>query len=169
MNEPGLIVPGGAAAPEFDWRARLDDLGLKLHGPHLPHHPLEGALIYDGIAHVSGQLPRIDGKITCFGRLGGSVSVEEGVNAAEVCALNALSVLVHALGGLDRVKQILRVTGFVASTADFHQQPVVVDGASSVFFKVLGAAGRHSRSAIGVAALPHGAAVEIEVTAAIRS
>lgn len=167
LNRPssdGVTVRAG-----FDWQARLQELGLTLHGPHLPHEPLAGAIIHDGIVHVSGQLPRIDGKITCYGQLGASVSVEEGVEAARVCALNALSVLAHVLGGLDQVDQILRVTGFVASAADFKQQPVVVDGASKIFFNVLGDAGRHSRSAIGVAALPHGAAVEIELTAAIKS
>jgi enamine deaminase RidA (YjgF/YER057c/UK114 family) len=124
-------------------------------------------MVHNGIAHVSGQLPRIDGRITCTGVLGETVSIEEGVEAAGVCALNALSVLQLALGDLDRIQQFLRVTGFVASGANFTQQPKVIDGASHIFHSVFGDAGRHARSAIGVAALPHGAAVEVELSVAI--
>ena len=116
---------------------------------------------------MSGQLPRIDGRITCLGRLGESVSLEQGVEAASVCALNALAVLEAALGSLDKIERFLKVTGFVASSPDFTQQPKVIDGASRIFHDVFGEAGRHARSAIGVAALPHGAAVEIELSVAI--
>lgn len=149
-------------------RARLAALGLTLHGPHPPHDPLDAVVVHDGTARTSGQLPRIAGELTCLGRLGEKVSVEEGRAAAEVCALNALAVLEAALGSLDRVTRVLTVTGFVASTPDFHEQPAVVDGASDVLYRVFGEAGRHTRSAVGVAALPRGGAVEIEVTVAIR-
>ena len=97
------------------------------------------------------------------------MTVEEGREAAAVCALNALAVLEVALGSLDRVERVLTVTGYVASAADFHEQPAVVDGASRVLFDVFGEAGRHTRSAVGVAALPRGGAVEIEVTVAVRA
>ena len=99
---------------------------------------------------------RSPGELTCLGRLGEDVSVEEGAEAAGVSALNALAVLEQALGSLDRVERVVTVTGFVASTPDFHQQPAVVDGASQVLADVFGEAGRHTRSAIGVAALPPG-------------
>jgi enamine deaminase RidA (YjgF/YER057c/UK114 family) len=148
-------------------RARLAALGLTLHGPHPPHPPLLAVVVHNGVAHVSGQLPRIDGKITCLGRLGESVSLEQGAEAAGVCALNALAVVEAALGNLDRIEQFLKVTGFVASSPDFAQQPKVIDGASHIFHDVFGEAGRHARSAIGVAALPHGAAVEIELSVAV--
>lgn len=148
-------------------RARLDELGLTLHGPHPPHDPLDAVVVHGGLARTSGQLPRIAGELTCLGRLGESVSVEEGAEAAAVCALNALAVLEQALGSLDRVERVVTVTGFVASTPDFHQQPAVVDGASRVLADVFGQAGRHTRSAIGVAALPRGGAVEIEVTVSV--
>ena len=148
-------------------RARLAALGLTLHGPHPPHSPLLAVITHNGVAYVSGQLPRIDGKITCLGRLGESVSLEQGVEAAGVCALNALAVVEAAIGSLDRIEQFLKVTGFVASSPDFAQQPKVIDGASRIFHDVFGGAGRHARSAIGVAALPHGAAVEIELSVAI--
>ncbi|MGH9017290.1 MAG: RidA family protein [Acidimicrobiales bacterium] len=147
--------------------ARLASLGLTLHGPHPPHDPLDAVVVHDGVARTSGQLPRIDGKLTCLGTLGRDVTVEAGAEAAEVCALNALAVLEQALGSLDRVERVLTVTGYVASAPDFHEQPAVVDGASRVLAAVFGDAGRHTRSAIGVAARPRGGAVEIEVTVAV--
>ncbi len=150
-------------------RARLSELGLTLHGPHPPHDPLDAVVVHDGVARTSGQLPRIDGKLTCLGHLGAEVTVEEGREAAAVCALNALAVLEAELGSLDRIERVLTVTGFVASAPDFDQQPAVIDGASQVLADVFGEAGRHTRSAVGVAALPRRGAVEIEVTVALRA
>src|SRR6202045_4527426 len=147
--------------------ARLAELGLMLHGPHPPHDPLDAVVIHDGVARTSGQLPRIDGKLTCLGRLGDDVTVEQGRQAAAVCALNALAVLEAALGSLDRISRVLTVTGFVSSAPDFHEQPAVIDGASQVLGDVFGEARRHTRSAVGVAALPRDGAVEIEVTVAL--
>jgi enamine deaminase RidA (YjgF/YER057c/UK114 family) len=148
-------------------RARLVELGLTLHGPHPPHHPLDAVVVHGGVARTSGQLPRIDGELTCIGTLGTTVSVEEGRDAAAVCALNGLAVLEAELGSLDRVVRVLTVTGFVASAPDFHRQPDVVDGASAVLYDIFGEAGRHTRSAIGVAALPRDGAVEIELTVSL--
>jgi enamine deaminase RidA (YjgF/YER057c/UK114 family) len=150
-------------------RARLAELGLTLHGPHPPHSPLDAVVVHGGIARTSGQLPRIDGVLTCLGRLGDTVTVEEGRQAAAVCALNALAVLEAELGSLDRISRVLTVSGYVASAPDFHEQPTVIDGASAVLFDVFGEAGRHTRSAIGVAALPRNGAVEIEVTVALSA
>ena len=148
-------------------RARLEELGLVLHGPHPPHDPLDAVVVHDGVARTSGQLPRIAGELVCVGRLGDTVTVEAGRRAAQVCALNALAVLEAELGTLDRIERVLTVTGYVASAPDFFEQPSVVDGASAVLHDVFGDAGRHTRSAIGVAALPRGGAVEIEVTVAL--
>ena len=153
--------------PSYD--SRVAELGLTLYGPHPPHDPLDSVVIHGGIARTSGQLPRIDGEITCLGTLGVDVSVEEGAEAARVCALNALSVLREALGTLDRIERILTVTGFVASAPGFTSQPAVIDGASRLLYAIFGDAGRHTRSAIGVAALPRGGAVEIEVIAAVNA
>ncbi len=150
-------------------RARLAELGLTLHGPHPPHDPLDAVVVHDRVARTSGQLPRIAGELTCLGRLGDDVGVDEGREAAAVCALNALAVLETALGSLDRIERVLTVTGYVASAPDFHEQPTVVDGASRVLADVFGDAGRHTRSAIGVAALPRRGAVEIEVTVAVKA
>jgi len=153
--------------PSYD--ARVAELGLTLYGPHPPHDPLDAVVVHGGVARTSGQLPRIDGRLTCIGTLGVDVSVEEGSEAARVCALNALSVLRQALGTLDRIERVLTVTGYVACAPGFAEQPAVVDGASRVLYEIFGDAGRHTRSAIGVAALPRGGAVEIEVTVGVKT
>jgi enamine deaminase RidA (YjgF/YER057c/UK114 family) len=127
-------------------------------------------VIHRGRARTSGQLPRDhDGQLVHPGVLGADVTVEQGADAARWCALNALSVLRAALGELDRIERVLTVLGFVASAPGFVAQPAVVDGASRLLYDVFGDAGRHSRSAVGVAALPRGGAVEIEVEVALRS
>jgi enamine deaminase RidA (YjgF/YER057c/UK114 family) len=147
---------------------RLAELGLTLPGPYPPHDPLDAVVIHGGRARTSGQLPRDhDGVIVHQGRLGDGVTVEAGADAARWCALNALSVLRTALGDLDHIERVLSVIGFVACASGFAEQPAVVDGASRLLADVFGDLGRHSRSAIGVAALPRGGAVEIEVEVAI--
>jgi len=167
---PGSVenASDGTADGDGRVRARMAALGLRLHGPHPPHDPLDAVVVHGGVARTSGQLPRVDGLLTCIGTLGTTVSVDEGNEAAAICALNALAVLEAELGTLDRVERVLSLTGFVASAPDFHRQPDVVDGASRVLYDVFGEAGRHTRSAIGVAALPRGGAVEIELTVSLR-
>ena len=148
---------------------RLAELGITLPGPYPPHDPLDAVVIHGGVARTSGQLPRdVSGALVHPGRLGAGLTVEQGTEAARWCALNALSVLAAELGNLDRIERILTVLGFVACAPDFLEQPAVVDGASRLLANVFGDAGRHSRSAIGVAALPRGGAVEIEVAVALR-
>ena len=148
--------------------ARLAELGIVLPGPYPPHDPLDAVVIHGGRARTSGQLPRDhDGVIVHQGRLGDGVSIEAGADAARWCALNALSVLQAAIGDLDHIERVLTVLGFVASTPGFVAQPQVVDGASRLLHEVFGDRGRHSRSAVGVAALPRGGAVEIEVEVAL--
>ncbi len=149
--------------------ARLAELGIVLPGPFPPHDPLVAVVVHGGRARTSGQLPRnLDGVIVHQGRLGDEVTVEAGADAARWCARNALSVLQAELGDLDRIERVLSVIGFVACVPGFGEQPAVVDGASRLLHDVFGDAGRHSRSAIGVAALPRGGAVEIEVEVALR-
>jgi enamine deaminase RidA (YjgF/YER057c/UK114 family) len=148
---------------------RLDALGLALPGPYPPHDPLDAVVVHRGRARTSGQLPRDhEGALVHPGVVGADLSVEQGAEAARWCALNALSVLRAELGDLDRVERVLTVLGFVTSAPGFVGQPAVVDGASALLYEVFGDAGRHSRSAIGVAALPRGGAVEIEVEVALR-
>jgi enamine deaminase RidA (YjgF/YER057c/UK114 family) len=154
----------------MSFEAQLDELGLQLPGPYPPHDPLEAVVVHNGIARTSGQLPRDHGgEVVHQGTVGAGITVEDGADAARWCALNALSVLRAELGTLDRIERVLSVIGFVACGPDFHQQAAVVDGASRLLAEVFGDWGRHTRSAIGVAALPRGGAVEIEVAVAIRS
>jgi enamine deaminase RidA (YjgF/YER057c/UK114 family) len=148
---------------------RLTELGISLPGPFPPHDPLDAIVVHGGRARTSGQLPRNhEGVLVHPGTLGADLTVEQGAEAARWCALNALSVLRAELG-LDRIERVLTVLGFVACAPGFAQQPAVVDGASRLLADVFGDTGRHSRSAIGVAALPRGGAVEIEVEVALRT
>jgi len=112
---------------------------------------------------ISGQIPFVDGKPGFTGTLGADLGVEDGAAAARVCALAILAQAKEALGGdLDRVVRCVKLTGFVASTADFTDHPKVVNGASDLMVEVFGDAGRHARAAVGMAALPLGVAVEVE-------
>ena len=122
-------------------------------------------VVHGGIAYVSGQLPRRDGTLAHTGRVGAEVDVETARNAAGLCAQGCLDALANTPGV--RLDRVLKLTGFVASAPDFTGQGAVIDGASEVMLHSLGDSGRHARSAIGVAALPHGASVEVELVAAV--
>ncbi|MGA7417214.1 MAG: RidA family protein [Acidimicrobiales bacterium] len=147
---------------------RIAELGYTLYGPHPPHHPLVPVVVHGGVARTSGQLPRIDGRLTCTGLLGDSVTVEQASRASEVCVLNALAVLREELGSLDRIERVLTVLGFAAVAPGTQMQPAALDGASKLLFEVFGEAGRHTRSAIGVASLPRGGTVELEVAVSLH-
>jgi enamine deaminase RidA (YjgF/YER057c/UK114 family) len=112
---------------------------------------------------TSGQLPMKDGALLSTGKLGGEVSPEEGIAAAQQCALNALAAVKAEIGDLSLVKRVVKVTCFVASTPDFTAQPGIANGASELLGKVFGDAGRHTRSAVGVSVLPLDAPVEVEI------
>lgn len=121
------------------------------------------------VLYVAGQLPKEDGEVRITGRCGEEVDVEQARRAAEICTLQGLACAAEAAGGLDEIEGVLRVTGFIASTADFHDQPKVLDASSRLLREVFGEAGRHARSAVGVAALPRRAPVEIEFIFTARS
>ena len=151
------------------FEARLEELGVRLPGPFPPHDPLDAVVVHGGTARTSGCLPRdADGRLPATGLLGRDVTTEDGVACAELCALNAVSLLRSALGTLDVVERLLTMTVFIACASDFVEQPTVADGASQLLVRLFGDEGRHTRSAIGVAALPRGAPVEVEVTVALR-
>src|SRR5208282_5176234 len=122
-----------------------------------------GAFVY-----TSGQLPTVDGKLLAVGKVGGEVSVSDAAGLARTCALNALAAAASQAGGLDGIRRIVKVTGFVASAPGFGGQPQVVNGASELLIEVFGADGRHARSAVGVAELPLNAPVEVELIAEVR-
>lgn len=116
---------------------------------------------------TSGQLPMQDGSMTASGKVGQDITVEEGAAAARVAALNCLAQIRNCVGSLDIVKQIVRVEGFVNSADGFHSQPQVLNGASNLLAEIFGAAGRHTRIAVGVNELPLNAAVEVVVWAQV--
>ncbi len=144
--------------------ARLAKLGLALPPAPAPVAAYVPFTRSGNILFVSGQIPLEGGKPTFIGRLGASLDIEEGQAAARLCTLNALAQLKAAAGDLDRVRRVLRLVGYVACAPDFADAHKVMNGASELLAEVLGEAGRHARSAVGVAALPLGVPVEVELT-----
>jgi len=145
---------------------------LRAQGHHLPEavppaYQYVAVVVHQGIAYVSGQIPRAAGQVLLSGKTGAEVSLAQAQKAAEVCVLQALAQLKAELGDLGRISRILKITGFVASAPGFNQQPQVLDAASNLLVMAFGDIGRHARSAIGVAELPRGVPVEIELVAAV--
>lgn len=143
-------------------KARLSELGITLPSVATPLAAYVPAVRTGNLVYTSGQLPLEGGKPTHFGKVGAEVRPEEGKAAARTCALNALAAI-EALVGLDSVVRVVKVVGFVASAPGFTGQPGVVNGASEFLGEVFGAAGAHARSAVGVAELPLGVPVEVEL------
>jgi len=141
---------------------RLQELGVDLPAPAAPVAAYVPCVRTRNLVYVSGQVPSVDGKPTHLGHLGDDVDLEAGRAAARTCAVNVLAALKAELGELSRVRRVVKVTGFVASTPGFTDHPKVVNGASELFGEVFGDAGRHARAAVGVAALPLGVPVEVE-------
>ena len=146
---------------------RLQELGIQLPTPPQPLASYVPVSVSSGYAYVSGQVPIAEGKPLWTGKLGDGVDVAAGAEAARRCVLQALSALRAELGSLDRVKRIVKLGVFVASAAGFTGQPKVANGASDVLVEVFGDSGRHARTAIGVAELPLGAPVEVDIVAEI--
>ncbi len=153
---------------EAEIEKRLADLGLVLPEPAAPVASYVPVVVAGGVAHVSGQLPFVEGKLVT-GRLGEDVSLESGVEAAQACGIMILAQLKAALGSLSRVERIVKLGAFVNSTPDFTDQPKVANGASELMAAVFGDAGRHARSAVGVPVLPLAAAVEVDAIVAVRA
>jgi enamine deaminase RidA (YjgF/YER057c/UK114 family) len=148
--------------------ARLEALGLALPPVAAPLAAYVPAVRTGPHVYTAGQLPLADGKLLMTGRVGAQVSVEEAAALARTCALNALAAVASVTGGLSAVSRIVKIVGFVASDPSFTGQPLVVNGASELMLEVFGDAGRHARSAVGVAVLPLDAPVEIELIAEVR-
>ena len=148
--------------------ARLAELGLELPPTPQPVASYVPVAISGSLAFVSGQVPMEDGRLTVTGKLGAELDLDAGVAAARRCGLQALAALRSALGSLGRVRRIVKVSVFVASARGFTDQPKVANGASDLFVEVFGEAGRHARAAVGVAELPLGAPVEVELVAEIE-
>lgn len=144
------------------YEARLAELGVTLPDAPAPAANYVPFVTVGDIVYVSGQVAMDNGKLV-IGKLGHDMDVEAGAAAARLCAISLLSQVKVACGGdLDRVKRVVKLTGFVNATPDFGDQPKVINGASDFLVDVLGDAGRHSRSAVGAGSLPFGVSVEIE-------
>ncbi|WP_430867861.1 RidA family protein [Demequina aurantiaca] len=151
---------------------RLAAAGLELPKVATPLGVYVPAVRHAGLVYTSGQLPLVNGELLATGLVGdrdGDVTPELAKECARASVLNAIAAAAEAAGGLDNIIQVIRVTGFVASAPGFTAQPGVINGASELLGEVFGDAGRHARSAVGVAALPLNVPVEIELTVAISS
>ncbi len=148
--------------------AKLAALGLSLPQAAAPVAAYVPVVVAGALAHVSGQVSMKDGALI-KGRLGEDVSLDDGVTAAQACGLMILAQLKAALGSFERVERIVKLGGFVNSTAEFTDQPKVINGASELMVAVFGEAGKHARSAVGVPALPLGVAVEVDAIVALRA
>jgi enamine deaminase RidA (YjgF/YER057c/UK114 family) len=147
---------------------RLAALGLTLPPVVAPVAAYVPAVRTGTYVYTSGQLPMVNGKLPAVGKVGDEVSAQDAAGMARTCALNALAAAASAAGGLEAIRRIVKVTGFVASAPGFGGQAQVINGASELLIEVFGEDGKHSRSAIGVAELPLNAPVEVELIAEVR-
>jgi enamine deaminase RidA (YjgF/YER057c/UK114 family) len=146
---------------------KLAELGITLPKAAAPVASYVPVVVHGGFAHVSGQLPFVDGQVV-KGRLGDDVSVADGQAAARACALMIVAQL-EAAGLLEKVERIVKLGAFINCTGDFTDQPEVANGASDLMEQVFGDAGKHARAAVGVPALPRGAAVEVDAVVALKA
>lgn len=142
--------------------ARLAELDITLPSPAAPAANYVPYVVSGKQLYISGQLPMGPDGIEFKGTCGATFGVADGQQAARLCAINILAQARAATGDLDQIARLVKLSGFVASTPDFTEQPAVINGASDLMAEVLGAKGQHARAAVGVAALPFGVAVEIE-------
>ncbi|WP_420871106.1 RidA family protein [Micrococcus endophyticus] len=147
---------------------RLAELGLERPAVAAPVGSYVPAIRDGDLVLTSGQLPFVAGSLPATGKVGAEVSAERARELARVCAVNAVAAVHELIGDLDRVAQVVKVVGFVASDPSFTGQPGVLNGASDVLAEIFGEAGRHARSAVGVAVLPLDAPVEVEITVRVR-
>ncbi|WP_406201888.1 RidA family protein [Kitasatospora sp. NBC_01560] len=148
---------------------KLAELGLTLPPVAAPVAAYVPALRSGEFVFTSGQLPVVDGKLPVTGKVGAEVPAEDAKQLAQICALNALAAVKSVIGDLDLIERVVKVVGFVASASDFTGQPAVINGASELLGQVLGEAGVHARSAVGVAVLPLDAPVEIELQVRVKT
>jgi len=149
------------------WSARLAELGIELPAVPKPAGAYVPAVRTGSLVYTAGQVPLVDGAVAATGKVGAEISPEEAKGHARTCALNALAA-VHDLVGIDSVVRVVKVVGFVASAEGFTGQPTVVNGASELLGEVFGEQGAHARSAVGVAELPLGVPVEVELIVEVR-
>jgi enamine deaminase RidA (YjgF/YER057c/UK114 family) len=147
---------------------RLQDLGLQLPEATPPLYQYVPVMIHNGVAYISGQVPRVDGKLPYVGKVGADVTIDQARELAEICVLKGLSCLKASTGSLDLVEQVLKVTGYVQSAPGFSQQSKVVDAVSELLERIYGEKGLHARTAIGVAELPSNSPIEVDFIIAVK-
>lgn len=147
---------------------RLKELGITLGPPPTPGGTYVRYVQVGNLLFLSGTTPRHDGEQLLRGKVGRELTLEQGYEAARICTLNHLRMLKAALGDLDRVERIVRVTGYVNCTPEFNQQPKVINGASDLLVEVFGERGRHVRTALGISGLANDAPVETEMIVQVR-
>jgi enamine deaminase RidA (YjgF/YER057c/UK114 family) len=147
---------------------RLAELGLTLPPVAKPVAAYVPAVLTGNYVYTSGQLPLVDGKLQGTGKVGAHVAPDEAAGLARICALNALAAVASVAGGLDAITRIVKVTCFVSSAPAFTGQAQVANGASELLIEVLGDAGRHARSAVGMSVLPLDSPVEVELIAEVH-
>lgn len=152
----------------MDVESRLKELNLTLPEPAKPAFNYVPVTVWQDVAYVSGQLPKVENGVLYSGKVPAEVSADEAKECARVCVLQALACLKQELGDLNRISRILRVTGFVNSSPGFSGQPLIIDAASGLLHEIFQEEGRHARSAIGVAELPRCSPVEIEFIVAVK-
>jgi enamine deaminase RidA (YjgF/YER057c/UK114 family) len=148
---------------------RLADLGLSLPPVPAPVAAYVPAVRFEDVVYTAGQLPLVDGTLRAVGKVGADVSVDEAVDCARIAALNGLAAVVDLTGDLDVIRRIIKVVVYVASASGFTDQPLIANGASRLLADIFGDAGRHARSAVGVAVLPLDAPVEVELVVSVGS
>ena len=151
-----------------DVRAKLAELGLTLPVAAKPIAAYVPAVRTGNLVFTAGQLPMVDGAIAMTGKLGGEITVEQGKELAQICALNALAAI-ELVANIDDIARVVRVVGYVNGVAGYVNHPGVVNGASELFVSIWGEEGKHARSAIGVAELPLNSPVEIELTVELKN
>lgn len=147
---------------------RLAELGLQVPDVATPVAAYVPVVQDGSLVFTSGQLPVVDGKLLATGKVGAEVTAEDAAKLAQTCALNAIAAVKSQIGDLDQVTRVVKVVGFVASDPSFTGQSAVINGASELFGKAFGERGTHARSAVGVAALPLDAPVEVEITVSVQ-
>lgn len=147
---------------------RIQELGYQLSTPPKPLAAYVPTVKSGKLIFTAGQVPLVDGQLKYSGKVPVTISEEDAIKAAEICALNCLSVIKSEIDDLDKIERIVKVTVFVNSAEDYTKQPTIANGASELFVKIFGESGKHSRSAVGVSSLPLNAPVEVELIAELK-
>jgi len=150
------------------YEQRLKEIGITLPEVPKPAAAYIPAKKVGNLVFCSGQGPSVEGKLTHTGKVGAEKTVEEGYEAAKICALNCLAAVKDLVGSLDEIEEIIQVRGFVNSAPDFGKQPEVINGASELLEKIFGEKGKHARCALGTSSLPRNILVELEMIVKVR-